>query len=91
MDHDVEESEKNPKRKRFEDVAERRTIGVIKGIQLLARCAIRSSYEYGPSDIERIFGAIDEELVRARAAFTKKRGVNFSLRSEEGADDVTDK
>ena len=85
MDHEEEKTEKKSKRDRFVDVAERRTIRVIKDVQLLARCAIRSSYEYGPEDIERIFGAIDEELARARAAFTKERGVNFSLRSEEGA------
>lgn len=88
MDQDTEKSPKDDKRARFVKVAERRTIRVIKDVQLLARCAIRSSYEYGPADIEHIFKTIDDELTRAKAAFTKARGVNFSLPSEEDADDV---
>ncbi len=79
--------DKADKRARFEEVAARRTIRVIRDIQLLARCALRSSYEYGARDIDRIFGAIDDELLRARAAFTQKGGVNFSLQSDEHEDE----
>ena len=71
------------KRAAFKRLAEKRTNAVLQRIRVLAHCSNRYVYEYSQADVERIFGAIEEELERARMRFTGKREVNrFTLEDE---------
>jgi hypothetical protein len=71
------------KRAAFKRLAEKRTNAVLQRIRVLAHCSNRYVYEYSQTDVERIFGAIEEELEGARMRFSGKREVNrFSLENE---------
>ncbi|MCK4413804.1 MAG: hypothetical protein KAY32_09685 [Candidatus Eisenbacteria sp.] len=68
------------RRERFLSVAERRTVHILKQLQLLGNCSNRASYEYEQTDVAKIFDAIDEELRRTKTRFASKRGIDFRLR-----------
>jgi hypothetical protein len=71
------------RRAAFKRLAEKRTNAVLQRIRVLAHCSNRYVYEYSQTDVEQIFGAIDEELERARMRFSGKREVNrFTLEDE---------
>jgi hypothetical protein len=79
--------DKNPrktKRQRFLTVAERRTVKVLRALKLLGNCGNKSAYEYNDADIEKIFGAIQDELGRTRDRFGRSKEVHFSLGENEG-------
>ena len=63
--------EKESRRDRFVRLAEARTNKIINMIQLLGNCSNRSAYEYTEADVEKIFGAIEEELADAKKKFLK--------------------
>jgi hypothetical protein len=86
---DSQNSAKTPrksKRERFLAVAQRRTVRVLEAVQRLGKCGNTAAYEYSKADVEKIFGAIQAELDRARARFSRNSRITFSLESEE---DVT--
>ena len=71
------------KRAAFKRLAEKRTNAVLQRIRVLAHCSNRYVYEYSQADVERIFGAIEQELERARMRFSGKREMSrFSLEDE---------
>jgi len=74
-----ESKNRKSKRERFLTVAERRTVKVLKGVRLLAKCANRSSYEYSTGEVAKIFKAIQDEIDRAQMKFHRDRRVRFSL------------
>ncbi len=76
------------KRERFVQVAQRRTVGVLRQLQLLAKCGNRSSYRYTDDDVAKIFSVIDEEIRRTKNAFAEDRGISFLLDEEDVDDDV---
>jgi hypothetical protein len=78
------ESPKETKRERFLRVAERRTNNVLYRIRVLSNCANTYSYEFNPDDIRKIFGAIEQELAKARARFEPSVPSKFTLRSDVG-------
>lgn len=61
------------RRERFVRVAETRTNKIIGMIRLLGNCSSRSAYEYGNSDVKKIFGAIQSELDEAKKRFSGSR------------------
>ena len=67
------------KRERFLDVGAKRTRSVLKRLQVLGNCSNRSSYEYTPEDVEKIFEAIERQLTLVRAKFEHNRQVDFDL------------
>ena len=74
------EETRSDKRDRFIRLAERRTNTVIKRIRILSNCSNANAYEYGDEDVDEIFGAIEEELKRARAKFKTSRPREFKLK-----------
>lgn len=76
------------KGKRFERVAEARTIRVIVMMRRLARCANKTNYKYGQEQADKIVRALEDEVARLKGAFGH-RPVEFTLqddpqRAEEG-------
>jgi hypothetical protein len=70
------------RRDRFVKVASRRTRRILEDVRLLGNCSNRAAYHYTADDIQKIFGAIDQELSNARSRFEPredKRGAEFSL------------
>lgn len=61
------------KNERFKRLAEARTNEIIKKIQILGNCSNRSSYEYGPDEVNKIFSAIDKYLRETKAKFSFSR------------------
>lgn len=69
------------KRDRFVRIAARRTQHVMERLRILGNCSNRTVYEYTPEDVEKIFGAIQEEIAEARRRFQdrKRKRDDFTL------------
>lgn len=70
------------KRDKFVRLAEARTNKIIDMLQLLGNCSNTSAYDYTQQDVEKIFGAIENELKEAKKKFNKvenKKSSRFSL------------
>lgn len=70
------------KRDKFVRLAEARTNKIIDMLQLLGNCSNTSAYDYTQQDVEKIFGAIENELKEAKKKFNKvesKKGSRFTL------------
>lgn len=70
------------KRDKFVRLAEARTNKIIDMLQLLGNCSNTSAYDYTQQDVEKIFGAIENELKEAKKKFNKiesKRSSRFTL------------
>lgn len=70
------------KRDKFVRLAEARTNKIIDMLQLLGNCSNTSAYDYTQQDVEKIFGAIENELKEARKKFNKvesKKNSRFTL------------
>ena len=70
------------KREKFVRLAEARTNKIIDMLQLLGNCSNTSAYDYTQQDVEKIFGAIEDELKEAKKKFNKvesKKGSRFTL------------
>jgi len=69
------------RRERFVRVAERRTRNVIERLRILGNCANRGVYEYGATDVDKIFRALERELEQVRHKFDDriKRRSEFKL------------
>ncbi len=75
---------KETKRDRFVRVAEARTNKILQMVRLVGNLSKRGTYEYTPEDVEKIFGAIENELAAAKEKFIYKDGVKrFSLSESE--------
>ena len=62
------------KQQKFVRIAEPRVTRACKAVSLLGNLA-GSSYEYTEEQVEAMFGAVQQELDKARAAFRKRDGV----------------
>jgi hypothetical protein len=83
MERQIDVEPLSPRRAAFKRLAEKRTNAVLQRIRVLAHCSNRYVYEYGQADVERIFGAIEQELERARARFSGKRETSrFTLEDQ---------
>ena len=60
------------RRERFEKVAQRRTNQALNSIRLIANCANKHNYEYGPSDVQKIIRALKEEVNDLQRTFNSK-------------------
>ncbi len=70
------------KREKFVRLAEARTNKIIDMLQLLGNCSNTSAYDYTQQDVEKIFGAIEDELKEAKKKFNKvesKKSSRFTL------------
>lgn len=62
------------KRDNFKRIAEARTNKIIDMISLLGNLSNHSFYEYSDEEIEKIFAAIQSELDKQHAKFSKTKG-----------------
>ena len=70
------------KRDKFVRLAVARTNKIIDMLQLLGNCSNTSAYDYTQQDVEKIFGAIENELKEAKKKFNKvesKKSSRFTL------------
>jgi len=80
-------AEKNveSKRDKFVRIGEARTNKILDMIELLGNCSNSSIYEYTQSDVNQIFGAIENALKDAKKKFStqgSKHTTKFSLKQE---------
>lgn len=76
------EKTQETKRDKFVRLAEARTNKIIDMLQLLGNCSNTSAYDYTQQDVEKIFGAIENELKEAKKKFNKvesKKSSRFTL------------
>lgn len=66
------------KREKFVRLAEARTNKIIDMLQLLGNCSNTSAYDYTQQDVEKIFGAIEDELKEAKKKFNKVESKKIS-------------
>lgn len=70
----------NDKAENFIRLANKRTNKIIEDIEILGNLANKNQYEYTDEQVEKIFDAIDKELIATKESFKKKKPVNkFSL------------
>lgn len=70
------------KRDKFVRLAEARTNKIIDMLQLLGNCSNTSAYDYTQQDVDKIFGAIENELREAKKKFNRvesKKSSRFTL------------
>ena len=75
-------NERETKRDKFVRLAEARTNKIIDMLQLLGNCSNSSAYDYTQQDIDKIFGAIENEIRESKKKFSKveaKRSSRFTL------------
>lgn len=76
------DSRKDIKRRKFKELAERRTRLALKSIKLVGNLANRSHYEYTDEEVRKIIGALNTEVNTTRDKFfssNKKQKVEFEL------------
>ena len=69
---------KRDKRRKFVELAERRTTNAIKAIRVIGKLGNRSAYEYDESDVRKIAGALSKEIEALRARMGE-RGTKHSI------------
>jgi hypothetical protein len=70
------------KRKKFVELAERRTINAIRSIRVISKLGNKSAYEYDDTDVRKITTALTKEIeaLKARMSSTgSKQMVEFKL------------
>ena len=70
------------KHEKFIRVAEARTNKIIDMMRLLGNCSNKVTYDYTNEDIEKIFGALEDELRKCKAKYKElpENEKRFSLR-----------
>ena len=64
---------------RFKELAEARTNNIIKGVRILSHCSNKKLYEYNQEEIEKIFTAINTEIIEAKIKFQDIKKKRFNL------------
>jgi len=59
------------KREKFVELAEKRVNNAIKQIQLIGNLSNTGNYEFNESDYQKIFRAIDSEVLEMKRKFTE--------------------
>ncbi len=70
------------KRKKFVELAERRTTNAIRSIRVISKLGNKSAYEYDDADVRKIANALTKEIeaLKARMSSTgSKETVEFKL------------
>jgi hypothetical protein len=63
---------KTTRRKRFENVAARRTQKILDYLDSLSNCSNRVNYEYTDEDVKKMFKAIREKVSNCEASYLKE-------------------
>ena len=75
-------SDTRDKRKKFVELAEKRTRNAIRSIRIIGKLGNKNAYEYAPEDVKKIALALNREVeaMRARMAHSGgKDAVDFEL------------
>jgi len=70
------------KRKKFVQLAERRTINALRAIRVISKLGNKSAYEYDDADVRKIANALTKEIeaLKARMSSTGgKEAIEFKL------------
>ena len=70
------------KRRKFVELAERRTVNAIKAIRVIGKLGNKNAYDYTDADVNKIAKALTREvdLMKARMSSTgSKEAVDFTL------------
>lgn len=73
------------KRDKFVRIAEARTNKILSMVELLGNCSNTNIYEYTQSDVNQIFGAIENAVKDAKKKFSaqdEERTAKFTLKSK---------
>ncbi len=66
-------------REKFVRLANKRTNKVLESLRVLGNLSSRRRYDYEPSDVKKIFKAIDDELKRIKTLFDITSPPDFQL------------
>jgi ribosomal protein L7/L12 len=70
------------KRKKFVELAEKRTRNAIKSIRIIGKLGNKNAYEYTPEDVKKIASALNKEIEAMKARMShsgSKDTVDFEL------------
>lgn len=70
------------RRKKFVELAEKRTVNAIKAIRVISKLGNRNAYEYSDDDVRKIVKALNEEIDSMKRKMTstgRSDSVNFKL------------
>jgi hypothetical protein len=59
------------KRKKFEELAEKRVNKAIKDLRLIGNLSSRNNYSYDSGDVAKIFKVLDDEMKALKARFNQ--------------------
>lgn len=59
---DSPDKSREPKRDKFVELAQRRTVNAIKAIRVIGKLGNRSAYEYTDADVSKIVKALNDEI-----------------------------
>ena len=62
------------KRKKFVELAEKRTVNAIKTIRVIGKLANKSAYEYTDSDVKKIVKTLNDEIDALKSRMTSTGG-----------------
>lgn len=72
----------NPKRDKFVQLAESRTINAIKAIRVIGKLGNKTHYQYDETDVKKIVAALNKEVEALKARMSDQGGkvaVEFKL------------
>ncbi len=72
----------NPRREKFVDLAQKRTVSAIKAIRVISKLGNKSAYDYTDEDVRKIVKALTDEIetLKNRMKGTKRSDdVEFKL------------
>ena len=71
--------EKETKQHRFKRIAEKRVQNILKGIRSLSQCANHRIYAWDDDQLQKIWGAIDQEIILCKENFSDPESRAFRL------------
>lgn len=71
--------EQETKGAKFKRIASHRTKRMLNDLRLLGNCANRNVYSYSRDDLAKIFSAIETEIKRVKALFSRPNNKDFVL------------
>jgi ribosomal protein L7/L12 len=81
LDKPIKEKTRD-KRRKFVELAERRTVNAIKAIRVIAKLGNKSAYDYDDADVKKIANALMKEIEALKARMSSsgsKEAVDFKL------------
>jgi hypothetical protein len=71
--------ENETKEGKFKRIASARANRILDDLRLLANCSNKGLYKYSDSEVNKIFGAIEQETKRVKLMFENKKSRRIEL------------